>query len=105
LSLSIGTFQKFPGTFDLLLEVSKSQHRTKLRITKFDRERNQSLYIETGNAEHCSEDTTISKKVATALRGNGLIQFTKTSTKVSAKWKRNIECRKKRWNDQLHLER
>jgi hypothetical protein len=35
--------------------------------------------METGSAEHCSGNTTISKKVATALRGNGLIQVTKTS--------------------------
>jgi hypothetical protein len=47
---------------------------------------------------------TVSKKVATALRGNGLIQVTETSTKVSVKMKRNIEYLKKGWNDQLHLE-
>jgi hypothetical protein len=45
-----------------------------------------------------------SKKVAAALTGNGLEKVNKTSTSVSAKRRRNVECPKKGWNDQFHLE-
>jgi len=76
--------------------------RCLLGINKLGRERNQSVR-ENLSAEHCSGNTAISTKVATAPIENGHKQDTETSTKVYGKSGKNHKTSEENMEEQISL--